>query len=618
MLAIIRKDLAEQSFILAPACLLALVGLVTLVSRGPVHADSLLRAFDAFVVLCAAPLGLLAVRQLVVVEFVRRGFDALEPLPVSLPAALAGKALTGFVLVASVLAAGAAVTTSALRLLTEVPPGATVALAARAASFALAVYGAAFLLACTGRHRHTALLAAVVALGAAQRAGLVELERLAPWRLARGGFYGAGAPFDGPAGDAAVMGLLSLALGVALASSRRGRLARAWSGSWTVADGGRALALGLVAVAVLGADRLGERPPLRLEGAAARRGEVSVRLPAPEHAARAEAVAALAAAALDDWAARAGAAALPVVIDLAPGLPPDASQRLDAGGARGLLLRTAFTDPAWDPAAFQAYLLGELTADAAPPGSDLALDGFPLWRAQTDGASDGALALRGRIELHAAWTIEALGGLPPLAEWPRVQERVGPAAARALAAWVLARLADLHGAPALDHLLEDALRARPFQRAFGAGPLARLQALAGARAPALDEALARAATALTAARADELGALPRPALVLIEAEPDGALRFSVSPGPGCPTGLPCALLHTPERADGASRPRLSASAGARRDEALVGGPAGQTLWRYSAGADVRCGLAVPAPVVGGELVLAWRRVVVGAPAGAGP
>src|SRR5690606_32562188 len=141
-----------------------------------IHPDALLRAFDLFVLALAAPLAVLSVRQLVVTELVRRGLDVLEPLPVSLPAAMLAKALTGFVMAMGVVVAGAGVTTSALRLLTEVPPGATLALTGRAGAFVLAVHGAAFLLACTGRHRHALLLASVAVLGLAQRAGL-DLER---------------------------------------------------------------------------------------------------------------------------------------------------------------------------------------------------------------------------------------------------------------------------------------------------------------------------------------------------------------------------------------------------------------------------------------------------------
>lgn len=608
MLAVIRKDLAEQSFVLAPACMLALVGLVALASRGPVHPDALLRAFHTFVVALAAPLAVVGVRQLVVNEFVRRGFHALEPLPVSIPRVLLGKAVTSFMLAGGVVVAGAAVTTSALRLLTDLPPDAAQALVTRAAAFVLAVHGAAFLLACTGRHRHAVLFAAIAVLGAAQRAGL-DLERLGPWRLARDGFFGPGDALDPAAMEAGLIGLAGIALGTALASVRRSRLARAWSGRWRAADAGRALALAVVAAAIVGGERLAARPALRLEGATIERGVVSVRVPSPEHEERAALVADLAARVMDDWARRTGADAPPLGVELAAGLPPDATRRLEAAGAHGLLVATAFTAPAWDPAAFRAALLGELVADAGGSANDLALDGLPLWLAQRE-ATAAADALRARVELHAAWAIETLGGLPPLADWPRVTDRVGPRAARALAAWVLDRLAAHHGPDAVDRLLDAALRARPIERAFGGGPLARLAAATGADAGDLDAALAREAAALTAARAGDLAALPRPAHVQVEAEPDGALRFEVSPGPGCPADTLCALVHAPATDRAPWRPR--------RDEALVGGPAGRTLARYAAGRAVRCGVAVPAPVDGGELVVGWRRVVVGAAAGAGP
>ncbi|MCO5171461.1 MAG: hypothetical protein M9894_34605 [Planctomycetes bacterium] len=588
MLAILRKDLSEQSHLLAPACLLALVGLVVFTSRGPIQADPMLAAFDAFVLLCAAPLALLLVRQLVVVEYVRRGFDALEPLPVSQAGVLGAKALVGLALLAGVVLAGATMTASALRLVTEQPPP-PAALAARAMAFLLAVHGAAFLAATTGRHRHAVALAAAAALGGAARTGLVDLERLGPVALARGGFWSVDGPFDPPALEAAGLGLGALALAFVLGCARRGRLARAWSGPWRAGDAARALALALAAGAVWADERWAQRPPVRLEGAVEAVGAVSVRVPAPDQAARAAEVAALAATLLDDLARRSGVAAPPVAVEVGAGLPPTTTERLDPGAARGLLLRAAFTDPAWDAGAFAAALLEEAT-DALPlaaPG--LARDGYPTWRAQR-----AAPALAPAARLEAAWALEALGGAPPLGAWSSVAERVGPRAARALSAWVLERLEASRGEEAVDALVAAALRGR-------APPRAPLDA-------AFEAALGAAAAALTATLAAELARLPRPAAIVVEAEPDGALRFSAAPGREREAGLPCALLHG---LDGPREPL-------RRDEALVGGPPGRTLARYPAGAVVRCGLAVPAPVVGGELVVAWRRLVVGEAGGGGP
>lgn len=577
MLAIIRKDLSEQSLLLAPGCLLALAGLVVLTSRGPVQADAMLRAFDAFVLLCAAPLALLLVRQLVVVEYVRRGFDALEPLPVSQVGVLAGKALVGLALLAGVALAGATMTASALRLVTDQPP-APAALAARAFAFLLAVHGLAFLAATTGRHRHAVVLAAAAALGLAARLGLADLERLGPARLARGGFYAADGPFDPPAVEAAALGLGALALGFVLGCARRGRLARAWSGRWTPADAARALALVVVAGAVGFDEAWTRRPPVTLEGAAEVQGGVSVRVPAPDQAARAGEVAALAVALLDDLAARSGAPAPPAAVELGPGLPPATSQRLDPGGARGLLVRTPFTDPAWDAGAFGAFLLEEAAGEVAGAAPGAARDGYPLWRAQR-----AAPGLAPQVALEAAWALEALGGAPPPGAWGQVAERLGPSAARAVGAWALERVARDRGADAVERLVTDALRGRA------------------------DPTLIEAALAAGAPTAD-LARLPRPAAIEVEAEADGSLRFSVAPGRAPEAGLPCALLH---RVDGERGPL-------RRDEALVGGPPGRTLARYPAGTVVRWAVALPAPVVGGELVVAWRRLVVGEAPRGGP
>ncbi|MBX3466815.1 MAG: hypothetical protein KF878_07950 [Planctomycetes bacterium] len=338
MLAIIRKDLSEQSLLLAPGCLLALAGLVVLTSRGPVQADAMLRAFDAFVLLCAAPLALLLVRQLVVVEYVRRGFDALEPLPVSQAGVLAGKALVGLALLAGVALAGATMTASALRLVTDQPP-APAALAARAFAFLLAVHGLAFLAATTGRHRHTVVLAAAAALGLAARLGLADLERLGPARLARGGFYAADGPFDPPAVEAAALGLGALALGFVLGCARRGRLAHAWSGRWFQPTR-RALTTGRRRRRRF--DRAWtRRPPVTLEGAAEVQG-------ADQACASPRPIGPRARPRWRRWPRR-SATSPPALRRIqrrrrgwrtGPGLPPATTQRLDTGGARGLLVRT--------------------------------------------------------------------------------------------------------------------------------------------------------------------------------------------------------------------------------------------------------------------------------------
>lgn len=603
MLAVIRKDLSEQSFILAPACLLALTGLVALASRGPLLADAFLRAFDLFVLACAAPLALLFVRQLVTVELTSRGLDFLETLPISRLSVLGGKALMGAFLLAAVLGTGAAVTTSAMGLLAEVPPGATSALTARAGAFVLAVYGLAFLLACLGRHRYAALFAGLAALALFERGG-VDPARLGPARLARGGFYGAGEAFDAAAIESAALGAAGLVLGLTLACVRRGRLSRAWSGPWTTADAARAVALGLLAAVALHRGAV-EQPALRLEGAVATVGVVGVRIPGPEHEARAAEVAALAAGALDDLTTRLElGAALPVAIEPAPGLPPDMSARLDHGAARGLLVRTAWLDPAWDAGEFRAFLVEEALRGLRPAAPDLALDGYALWRAQ-----QGDPALRGRVRLHAAWAIEALGGAPTLGAWDAVHAKLGPDAARSLAAFCLEQLAR-GDERVVDRLARAGLRARLLERVLGGGA-DRFEEATGSSVADLDQELARAASALVAERARDLAALPHPSHVLVEAEPDGALRFSVSAGPGCVVGLPCALLHAEARDDGPAR--------LRRDEALVGGPAGRTIALYAPRARVRCAVAVPAPVPGGELVLAWRWLEVSPRApGGGP
>ena len=114
-------------------------------------------------------------------------------------------------------------------------------------------------------------------------------------RLARGGFYGAGEAFDAQAIESAAIGATGLVLGITLACVRRGRLSRAWSGPWTTADAARAVAFALLA-AVSASRATAERPAVRLQGAVATVGAVGVRVPGPEHEARAGEVAALAAA----------------------------------------------------------------------------------------------------------------------------------------------------------------------------------------------------------------------------------------------------------------------------------------------------------------------------------
>lgn len=611
MIPVLRRDLAEQSWLLAPGCLVALTGLVLLASRGPLHVDGLLGAFDDFVLLCVVPLVLLTVRQLVVVEYVRRGIDLLETLPISWPAAVVGKLLAGAALVGGVLAAGAATTASALQLFRELPPGASEALVARGGAFTLAVYGGAFLLATFGRHRHAVLLGAVAAGGLLERAGALQRESLlavGPARVARDGFMGPGVPFDRPTIESIVLGVACLALGLVLACVGRRRLVRAWSGPWTTADAGRALGLGLLALLVTVGPRAGQPPALRLEGEAARTTDVAVRVPGPDRAARAAEVAALTQGVLDELATRLELPPTPVGIEPGIGLPLATSERLQARAARGLLVRTPWTLAGWDEAAFRVFLASAALADAGPPGPDLALDGYPLWLVSRDDA-----ALRARVELHAAWALETLGGLPRPEQWAEVHARVGPDAAASLGAWILAQLGD--DAPHAAARAALRARTRPFARVLDGGDAGRLALASGGARADLEATLERAAAALQASRAAELAALPRPTLVQVDADAEGALQFTVTPGPGCVAGSPCALLHRP----------LSGAAGSeetalprRRDEALVGGPPGRTEVRYPWDAAVRVAIAVPAPVPSGELVLSWRRLVVSRPRAAGP
>src|SRR5688500_2468981 len=114
MLAVLRRDLSEHGWVLVPASLLALAGLVLQASTRSFHETALLRAFDGFMLLCLTPLAVLAIRQLVVVEYQRRGVDLLETLPVSWPAVLVGKLLLGASLIAGVLVTGAGLIASAL------------------------------------------------------------------------------------------------------------------------------------------------------------------------------------------------------------------------------------------------------------------------------------------------------------------------------------------------------------------------------------------------------------------------------------------------------------------------------------------------------------------------
>lgn len=608
VLAVAKKDLVEQGWVLLLGGALSLTALVGLLTRAGGQPDALLHAFRTYVLVALTPLALLAARRLIGNELAR-GLELLERLPVRLGLLVPQKALIAAAPLAAGAVLGAAITVQAIGLFSpNVPDDLEGRLLRGAGAWLVLVHGLTTLSATLGRFRANVVAGAALGLGLAARQGLVDLAALPPVRLVRAGFLVA---LDDPSADAdlrltAGAGVAALALACGVGALLRGRLLRAAAGPWRARDVAPACVLAALALSV-GAS-LGlhtDRAPAELDGQVTRAGAVVVRVTAPDLEARTQALCVALDAALARQADLLGRPALEVALESGP--QPDAWTVTQAppGRRAGLQLRAdvgaADLDPPLLVAAVLAAAQEEGDVVAGPPGGWRAvLDGLPLWLAAPEGG------LPARAELLAAWALSVTGpeGATRLEGWEGLRARVGRPAARAAGGWLLAHVAAQRGPAAVEALAREAAR-----------PGRSLEAALAAQQVDL-ELLGAAARAHVAAQATALAALPGggAAEAWLEApRPDGARQVGFSATPARP-GAGLVVLHHAALAPGAALPPPVAA----RDLALAGGPAARTEGAYAPGARVAVAVSVPAAEVGTDLPLDGWRVLDASTARGGP
>jgi hypothetical protein len=497
VLAVAKKDLVEQGWVLLLGGALSLTTLVALLTRAGGQPDALLHAFRTFVLVALTPLAMLAARRLIVGELAR-GLDLLERLPVRLGLLVPLKAAIAAAPLAAGAVLGSTITVQAIGLFSpNVPDDLEGRLLRGAAVWLIFVHGVATLVASLGRRRANLVAAAALGLGLAARQGLVDLAALPPVRLVRAGFLVA---LDDPTAEAdlrlmAGAGVACLALACVLGALLRGRLLR--GGGRPVAPPRRrarlrAAGAGRLRVGLArAARRAGPGRARGPRGPRRRRGRAGVT--APDLEARTQALCAALDAALARQADLLGGQAQEVSLEAGP--QPDAWTVTRAPAAGALRLRAdvgaADLEQPLLVAAVLAAAQDERAFVAGPPGGWRAvLDGLPLWLASAE--------VPARAELLAAWAFSAAGpeGAARLDGWEALRARVGRPAARAAGGWLLRQVAAQRGPAAVEALAREAVR-----------PRRSLEAALAALAVDL-ERLGEDARALVAAQATALAALP--------------------------------------------------------------------------------------------------------------